>query len=597
MNDTRNERRNTRAWIRRTLVRAAGALAVATALGVASDARAFPGFFAGKDKAKRVNRSTHVVLMMKDGKTSVTVLPDYDGPIKGTFAMVVPVPDDVTMEYVKSMKRDPVDHIDQITSPRFHEFWEKDPCEPGDQIQEWERDLRVKGTGFLGEGIPLPEGKRKLPKEMSLTVEPMFKDGEYTFHLLPVGESPIKWLESNGYVPPEGAADALKAYSSMQTLVVEVDTKRIELTGSGAILSPFRFTTAKKVKVNSTLGLLNSPGMQELFVYTIHPSKRFEVKNYKNVFPPTNLHVDFKVKERVGEFYAGVHDLLLEKEPKAFLVEFAWDMKGCGEPCPNEPIMIHEKLTLGADFFESFIPEEERNPEPPDLTEVEEEMVKAWKKDNTKESKEEIKNFETMRAEVARRKALVSRHDYVLSRVHHRYDAKTLPEDVEMAPAGGVVGGVEIPKGAAGELPTDVKTGGDAIRFQTRYTHLHPNKTVVKCEKPEHHRWGIPPITYRGYRKIWTAQDLATKNRKSHKPEQLVTTPYPALGFKGVAPKPAAEVAPAETQAADEKKDDGGMCAFSPPLAASGRASMGWAFGAALGLAGLVRRRRRFTRR
>ena len=139
---------------------------------------------------------------------------------------------------------------------------------------------------------------------------------------------------------------------------------------------------------------------------------------------------------------------------------------------------------LGADFFETFVPEEERNPEPPELTEQEEEMIKAWKKDNTKESKEEIKAFEEMHTEVARRKALISRQDYVVSRVHHRYSKETLPEDVVMTPAENVVGGIEIPKGPAGDLPTDLKTGGKESMFQTRYTFLHPNKTVVKCTDP-----------------------------------------------------------------------------------------------------------------
>lgn len=152
------------------------------------------------------------------------------------------------------------------------------------------------------------------------------------------------------------------------------------------------------------------------------------MKNYPNVFPPTNLEVDFKVKERVGEFYAGLHDFLLKKQPLGFLNEYAWSTKGCGQPCPNEPLLIHELLTLGGDVFERAVPKAEREPKPPEMTDAEK---AAFKEIKDKKKKKEI---ESMRKEVARRKALLLRHFYVLSRVHHRYDKSTLPKDIELGP-------------------------------------------------------------------------------------------------------------------------------------------------------------------
>src|SRR5262249_8477377 len=136
------------------------------------------------------------------------------------------------------------------------------------------------------------------------------------------------------------------------------------------------------------------------------------------------------------------------------------------------------------------------------------------------------------RTETARRKALLSRHHYILSRMHHRYDKSTLPKDLELGPAQHVHGGIDIPQGAKAELPTDVKPAADS-RFQVRFTSFHPSPAVPHCEKPERYRWGKAPRTYRGLRKIWLAQDMATKNRTSHKPEELVFTPVPALALKG----------------------------------------------------------------
>ncbi|HEX3598425.1 MAG TPA: DUF2330 domain-containing protein [Polyangiaceae bacterium] len=531
-----------------------------------STASAFPGFFAYKG-GKPINRSTHVVLMKKDDTTVVTVMPDYEGDLK-PFVVVMPVPDDVKVDQVRTLRRDFVDRVDQISAPRFHEFWEMDPCEEGKQEQEWERDLTVHGGGFLGMDFSGGEGgdqpKFKPSKEMGLTVDPDFKQGDEKFQLVPAAQAAdiAGYLKGKGFTAPDGANAAVSAYvkAGMSMLVTEIDTKKIELVGGDrAIVSPIRYVTNKPVSVDSTLGLLNLGDKQELFVYVIHPEQRFEVKNYANTFPPTNVEVDFKVKERMGEFYAGLHDLMLKKEPLTVLSEYAWPTKGCGEPCPNEPLMIHELLSLGGDVFEQSVPKDEAHPKPPEMTDDEKAKFKEIK---DKKMQKEIQNMLT---ETARRKALVARHHYVLSRMHHRYDKSGLPKDIEVGPAGGVHGGIDLPEGPKATLPTDVKPAADN-KFQVRFTSYHPSPTVPHCEKPERYRWGKAPRSYRGLRKIWTAQDMATKNRTSHKPSELIYTPVPSLAIAGqpdmlggqaevksFAPVPSASAAPGDGSAEGKK--------------------------------------------
>src|SRR5260221_11660900 len=89
-------------------------LVVAVAGLFGSTASAFPGFFAYKG-GRPVNRSAHVVLMKKDATTVVTVMPDYEGDLK-PFAVVLPVPDDVKAEQVRTLRRDFVDRVDQISA-------------------------------------------------------------------------------------------------------------------------------------------------------------------------------------------------------------------------------------------------------------------------------------------------------------------------------------------------------------------------------------------------------------------------------------------------------------------------------------------------
>lgn len=519
-------------------------------LGLAEPASALPGFIAGKGDAPRVSNSTQVVLLEKGDQTVVTIWADYEGPLD-RFALVLPVPEDVELGDVRTLKRDAVDHLDEISAPRFHEFWEKDPCEPGEAQQEWERDLRVKddAANFLGGGLPDMSGGQKLPPEMLLDFDPLFKDGEYTFSMVPKGQSVQAFLQKKGLAVPSKAAAAASKYEArgMQMLVGEVTTSKVELGGARrALLSPIRFSTRQPYVLPSTLGLANSAGEQELIVYVLHPDKRFEVKNYKNVYPPTNINVDMTVKERMGEFYAGVHDALLAKDPKAFLVEYAWPtIKQCGEPCPNAPLAIHELLSLGVDVVENDVPKAERNPKPPPPSEEEKAQLKAADKATRK-------RLEQQRKEVVRRRGVLERNGYVITRLHHRYGESGLPADIELAPAASVQGGLGVPTGPNAEMPGDVESAKEN-RLQIRFAASHPNKKVNQCENPVRWRWGQPPPEYRGLRKTWTARDLAYKKRDKFVLKDVITGNAPALGISA-APTP--EAAP-PAAGSSEKKDTG----------------------------------------
>ncbi|HEY8943911.1 MAG TPA: DUF2330 domain-containing protein, partial [Polyangiaceae bacterium] len=495
-------------------------IALCAALAVPTPAAAFNGFFAGKREEDIRSHTTQVVVMKKDATTVVSVMPDYEGPLDG-FALVLLVPGDVTAAAVNTLKREFVDRVDQVSAPRFHEFWEQDPCSPEPAQQEWERSLKVQGGGFLGGGSI--SGGNKVAKELFLDVEAKQKEGEYKFTLLGSGEDVVGWLRSKGYKAPAGVDAAIKPYLArgMQALVAEVDPKRIELIGGDrAQLSPIRYATAQPFEtIVAKPGLVNSPGKQELFVYVLDPKDRYEVKNYKTVYPPTNIAVDFSVKERVGEFYNALYDIILQKTPNAFLFEYGWPANGCGQPCATEPLMIHELLSLGADVFEKSLPKEVQNPPPPELTPEQKEAQQAeLKLLKPKERREREKQMREERQTVAARKGLLERHEYILSRLHYRYDAAGLPEDPTIGPAtGGAEGGIALPKGPKMEVSTDVKTGG-ASRFQTRYNHFHPWKPVIQCQSPERGKWGKSPPDYRGLRKIWIADDLSRKSRTQIKP-------------------------------------------------------------------------------
>jgi MYXO-CTERM domain-containing protein len=519
-----------------------GAATLALALSVPKPAAAFPGFFASKKSEPIKTYSTQIAVMKRGADTVVSVMPDYEGPLEG-FAMVLLVPADVTSDKVTTLKRDFIDRLDSLSAPRFHEYWEQDPCDPGPVEQEWERNLKVEGaaSGPLGGGAPTPEaGALKPAKELFLDVKAKQKEGEYKFTLLDAGADVTAWLTSHGYKAPEGAAAALKPYGAFRPLVAEVDPKRIELVGGDrAQLSPVRFATSQPFDtIPSRLGLLNAPKEQELIIYVIDPEARYETKNYKTIFPPTNVQLDFTAKERMGEFYNALYDLILKKHPQSFLSEFAWPAEGCGQPCATEPLMISELLSLGADVFEQSVPDAERHPKPPELTKEQDKAFKETIKDlKPKEKREREKVFKAERATVVERQALLARHKYVVSRLHYRYDAKTLPNDPQLGTAPAASGGTAQPKGKDGEASTEIKTG-ETNKLQIRYNNFHPWVPVIQCQSPDRYRWGKAGRDYRGLRKTWITDDLTRKSHTQIKPELVVKSPIPDLGL-GMAPTPA----------------------------------------------------------
>ncbi len=564
------------------------------ALSVAPAARAFPGFMASKGKPPVVH-STHIVVMKKGPSTVVTLMPDYQGSLE-PFVIVLPVPADVTADHVVTLKREYVDHADQISAPRFHEFWEQDPCDPGPPEQEWQRDLRVTGSGFLGAPAP-GGGEHKVAKELLIDTQVRTKEGEYTMSVLPAGTSPLGWLKEHGYRAPPGTDAAIAPYVSAGNAFVaaEVDVKRIELVGGDrAQLSPIRFFTQEPYDTLPVkLGIVNAPAndLQEIVVYTLDPDKRYEVQNYKTITPPTNIEVDFDVKERMGEFYNSLYDRILAKNPDTVLLEYAWSFEGCGQPCATVPFELSELLSLGGDVFERAVSEEELNPKPPALTAEEKELDKELLKPlKPKERRKKQKELQEDREKVARIKALVERNKYVLTRLHFRFGKATLPRDPKLAPANALEGGIALPKGQKREANMAVVAAKES-KLQTRYNNFHNWKPVIHCPSPDRWRWGKSPPDYRGLRKTWIADDLTRKSRTQINAQKMILTPLPELGLgPGFEPKDAGADAADAGEAPSSKKTCG--CRVPGGGRVAG-APLFLVLGAALGLGRSIRRRAR----
>ena len=310
---------------------------------------AFCGFYVGSADAPLQNHATTVALMREGSRTVLSMRNDYHGP-PANFAMVVPVPVVLQREQVKTLPREIFDRLDRLAAPRLVEYWEQDPCAPD----------RGDGTGLgaigtLGRGVGAGYGSGG---GGGVRVEAQFVVGEYEVVILSASDSTglDAWLRRERYHIPEGAAAVLDPYvrAGMKFFVARVDVSKVRFEGGHATLSPLRFHyDSPQFELPVRLGMINSPGTQDLVIHILARGQRFEAANRPNATIPTNLDVADEVRGDFGRFYAALFDRTVERQSGAVITEYAWLSSTC-DPCPVDPLSASELATLGADALPSM---------------------------------------------------------------------------------------------------------------------------------------------------------------------------------------------------------------------------------------------------
>ena len=320
-------------------------VSLAVSLACVSSAHAFCGFYVASADAELRNNATMVVMMREGTKTVLSMQNDYQGPAED-FAMVVPVPIVLREANVRTLPREVFDRVDQLAAPRLVEYWEQDPCQ-GIGLGNL-GTIGFGGGGGTGSGYGRGAGGAPL-----VTVEAEFAVGEYDIVILGARDSSAldAWLREHGYSIPDGAGEVLRPYveEGMKFFVAKVNADRVTFEDGRAILSPLRvWYDDETFRLPVRLGLLNSPGKQDLVVHVLARNQRYEVANYPNVTIPTNLDVTNEVRSRFGEFYAALFDRTVEQSNGAVVTEYAWQATNC-DPCPGPVLSESDLMTLGAD--------------------------------------------------------------------------------------------------------------------------------------------------------------------------------------------------------------------------------------------------------
>ena len=351
--------------------------------------------------------------------------------------MVVPVPVVLQKEQVKTLAPEVFKRVDQLSAPRLVEYWEQDPC----YVQPPPMPYHYAKSGAAAM-MPSPSAP---PGHFGVTIEAKFEVGEYQILILSAKESGglEAWLRLSKYNIPKGAAAALAPYirDQMKFFVAKVDIKKVNRDSHGlVVLSPLRFSfDSSELRLPVRLGLLNADGQQDLLVYILHPEKRFEVANYRNLFIPTNLEVSNEVRKNFPGFYAELFDETLRRNNNSGVVtEYSWQTTSC-DPCPTPPLEASDLYTLGDDSFAG-------SAAPP--------------------------NPGVPRGAMPMTPYYGSPPSYVLTRLHTRYDQKTLSDDLIFREAPPVVGGRADGAGGLGDQGAQVEKSG-TNNFQGRYIIRH----------------------------------------------------------------------------------------------------------------------------
>ncbi|MFN3201972.1 MAG: DUF2330 domain-containing protein [Bradymonadia bacterium] len=472
-------------------------------MGLPSSALGFCGFFVSGADAELHNNASQVALMRKGNKTVLSMSNNYQGPPED-FAMVVPVPVVLQKEQVKTLPHDVFSKVDQLSAPRLVEYWEQDPCQ-----RPYPRRRGMVKLSAAPQSVPMPVAAA--PKDFGVTIEAQFEVGEYQIVILSAKEANglEGWLKANEYTIPDGASKALAPYirGGMKFFVAKVNIEKVKRDDHGyAVLSPLRFDyESEQFSLPVRLGLLNANGKQDLIVYVLHPTSRFEVANYPNVFIPSNVEVLDKVRENFGAFYAQLFDSTMAAHGnKAVITEYAWQTNGC-DPCPVPPLQPSDLMTLGGDVMGVV--------------------------DNS--------GGKTApgRRPMPGRPFFGPASSWVLTRMHTRYSKDTLSEDLVFTEAKPVVGGRARGNGTGVEAPGAVEMSS-TNNFQGRYIIRHFWEGKVACENPIYNRWGGPPSNPKGKKKAAAATDLANAPRGEVELNKVVRSNLPQLKIDGMpAPK------------------------------------------------------------
>jgi hypothetical protein len=306
-------------------------------------AHSFCGFYVARGDAQLFNQASQVVLVRDGDRTVMTMVNDFKGEPK-EFAIVVPVPTVLKKGQIHIGDKAAVEHLDQFSAPRLVEYFDPDPCPRYEAMFK-----QMARAGAPAAEMSMDAVGRKDAK--GVTIEARYTVGEYDILILSAKESQglEDWLVANQYRVPKGASRVLESYlkQGMKFFVAKVNLKEQQKLGFSS-LRPIQVAyESPKFMLPVRLGMANSSGTQELFVYALSRRGRIEAVNYRTVKLPSDMDIPVYVKGVFPDFYRAMFGNQVSKDDMSVVyTEYAWDMGWC-DPCASQPLSPEELKQLG----------------------------------------------------------------------------------------------------------------------------------------------------------------------------------------------------------------------------------------------------------
>ena len=319
----------------------------------ATHAAAFCGFYVGKADANLFNEASKVVMVRDGDRTTINMLNDYQGPLK-EFAIVVPVPEVLKKEQVRTPYKALFERLDAYSAPRLAEYFDPDPCRPS--TAELRRQNAPQPASMAA-----AMARDDAAKKLGVTIEAQYTVGAYDIVILGARESDglEAWLTQSGYRIPAGASKALAPYirQGMKFFVAKINLEEQVKTGSN-LLSPLAFSfRSEKFMLPIRLGMVNAKGPQDLVVWMLTPKGRVETTNYRTVKLPADIDIPTYIKTDSRQGFAAFYKNLFQTQAareqyRVVFTEYFWDMSWC-DPCAANPLSAQELRNLGVDWIKA----------------------------------------------------------------------------------------------------------------------------------------------------------------------------------------------------------------------------------------------------
>ncbi len=320
-------------------------------LSATAPAAAFCGFYVGKADASLFNEASKVVMVRDGDRTTINMLNDFQGDLK-EFALVVPVPEVLKKEQVRTPYKALFDRLDAYSAPRLAEYFDPDPCAPR------MADLRMMQRAPAA-AMAKPAAREDSARKLGVTIEAEYTVGAYDIVILGAKESDglETWLTQSGYRIPQGASKALAPYirQGMKFFVAKVNLEEQAKTGSN-FLSPLAFSfKSDKFMLPIRLGMVNAKGPQDLVVWMLTPKGRVETTNYRTVKLPADIDIPTYIKTDSKQDFAAFYKTMFQTQAareqyRVVFTEYFWDMRWC-DPCAADPLSVQELRNLGVDWI------------------------------------------------------------------------------------------------------------------------------------------------------------------------------------------------------------------------------------------------------